>query len=518
MKNDGVAGASAIGRDISGRKKAETALGETKIKLKEEERLLESIVENIPDMIFVKDARELRYVHFNRAGEKILGRKRADLLGKNDYDLFPVEQADAFTSKDREVMAGRGAVDIPEEPISTPKGLRYLHTKKITLRALGGEPKYLLGISEDITERRSAEMELLEIKERLELALDSAQMGTWELDIMKDTVARTLRHDQIFGYASKIPKWGVKIFMAHVVPEDREMVQKKYEEALVAGTLFAECRILWPDRSVHWICARGRVLRNIRGVPVKIAGTIIDITARKEGEDSKQAGVDAEQKTKFASMVCHEIRTPMTAVKVALSHLHEHAEGPRSSEQEEVLALVTRNIERLCRLSDEVLYLKRFDSEKMTALRKPEDLHVIFSEVLATFKPLAQARGLELDLELDPNLPRVVVCRDGITQVATNLISNALKFTEKGRIVARATRRKGGVRIAVEDSGIGIKKSDLNKLFQSFSRIPRAKGHSEPGTGLGLAIAKKIVESHGGQIGVKSKFGKGSVFFFTLPK
>jgi PAS domain S-box-containing protein len=145
----------------------------TKNKLAEEEllrtnTLLNSIVENIPNMIFLKDAKDLRFVRFNRAGEDLLGHSREDLLGKNDYDFFPKEQADFFTEKDRKVLHGKDVVDIPEEPIQTRnKGERILHTKKVPILNVNGEPEYLLGVSEDITDRKRAKEALRESAQRL---------------------------------------------------------------------------------------------------------------------------------------------------------------------------------------------------------------------------------------------------------------------------------------------------------------------------------------------------------------
>lgn len=140
------------------------------------DRFLESIIENVPHMIFIKDARELRFIRFNRAGEELLGYKREELLGKNDYDIFPKEEADFFTEKDRAVLRSGALLDIPAEPIHTREhGLRWLHTKKIPIRDEAGEPLYLLGISEDITERKEAE----EARRRAEedLARNAAELA-----------------------------------------------------------------------------------------------------------------------------------------------------------------------------------------------------------------------------------------------------------------------------------------------------------------------------------------------------
>jgi two-component system sensor histidine kinase UhpB len=131
------------------------------VELRRSEIFLESIVEHIPNMIFVKDARELRFVRLNKAGEDLLGHTRHDLIGKSDYDFFPKDEADFFTGADRDVLGNREVLDIPEEPILTKgKGLRYLHTKKIPILDENGQPLYLLGISEDITERKRAESQL----------------------------------------------------------------------------------------------------------------------------------------------------------------------------------------------------------------------------------------------------------------------------------------------------------------------------------------------------------------------
>lgn len=134
----------------------------------EHARFLDAVLENLPNMVFVKDAKELRFVRFNRAGEQLLGWPRSALIGKNDFDFFPTAQAEFFTQKDRAVLAGREVVDIPEEPIQTAHGERWLHTRKVPVLSDSGEPLFLLGISEDITEQRRAQAELVSKSQALE--------------------------------------------------------------------------------------------------------------------------------------------------------------------------------------------------------------------------------------------------------------------------------------------------------------------------------------------------------------
>ena len=152
----GIRDGHKLEKEVEERKRAEEAL-------RESEFFLNTIVENIPNMIFVKAAEDLRFVRINKAGEKLLNFSRKDILGKTDFDLFPEEQAKYFVTKDREVLTGKQLVDIIEEPLQTPsEGLRFLHTKKIPLFDDQGIPQYLLGISDDITERKQTEARLRE--------------------------------------------------------------------------------------------------------------------------------------------------------------------------------------------------------------------------------------------------------------------------------------------------------------------------------------------------------------------
>jgi PAS domain S-box-containing protein len=168
-----------LAREIARRKRSAEAL-------RASEHFLDSIVENIPNMVFVKEATELRFERINRAGELLLGIERGSLLGKNDIDLFPSEQAESFRARDRRTMSDRVVVDIAEEPIQTRDGERWLHTKKVPVLDAQGLPRYLLGISEDITERRK-------VAAALKDARDTAEAANRELETFSYSVAHDLR-------------------------------------------------------------------------------------------------------------------------------------------------------------------------------------------------------------------------------------------------------------------------------------------------------------------------------------
>ena len=182
--------------DISDRKKAEQKVQQTYAEMeaqierrvqeiRESRHFLDSVIENIPNMIFVKDAKELRFVRFNRAGEELLGYSREDLLGKNDMDFFPKEEADFFINNDKKVLSSNIVVDVPEEPISTRFGPRLLHTKKIPIFDKDGKAQYLLGISEDITEKKQAETQRYHLLQE-QAAREEAERTAQHLSFLAD--------------------------------------------------------------------------------------------------------------------------------------------------------------------------------------------------------------------------------------------------------------------------------------------------------------------------------------------
>ncbi len=225
-------------------------------------------------------------------------------------------------------------------------------------------------------------------------------------------------------------------------------------------------------------------------------------------------------KSDFLSMVSHELRTPLASIKEGVSLVIDGTTGPINENQKKFLDVAKRNIDRLTNLINNLLDLSKIESGKMELMKGAVDINIIVKEAIFTFENLATNKRLALTSELAPNLPKAYVDRDKTSEILANLVSNAIKFTNEGRILIRTSRFQPDpnyIEVSVEDAGIGIAEEDMPKLFQKFKQLEATITRKAGGSGLGLSICKQIVELHGGRIWVESEKGKGSKFKFTVP-
>lgn len=254
------------------------------------------------------------------------------------------------------------------------------------------------------------------------------------------------------------------------------------------------------------------------------ATCISDETGRSQGivvllrDVTREREID-EMKSDFVSVVSHELRTPLAAMKGATDNLLDGIAGKLNSPQQECLLITQRNINRLSRLISDLLDISRIEAGRIQLNKQPVDLVGLIKEVLNIFQETAKENDLKLTTHFDSELPKVWADPDKITQVVTNLLGNALKFTPAGgQITIRAASSPDFIQVDVMDTGLGISRQDLEKIFDKFYQVIRSDtpGRTK-GTGLGLPISKGIIEKHGGKIWVESELGKGSKFSFTLP-
>lgn len=217
----------------------------------------------------------------------------------------------------------------------------------------------------------------------------------------------------------------------------------------------------------------------------------------------------------FVSNVSHELRTPLTSIKALTESLRSGAlEEPETARR--FLGHIETEVDALSELVAELLELARMESQQVPLQRAPSDPCAILQRGAERLRAQAERAGVELATDCEQSLPAVMADAARLEQVLVNLVHNAVKFTPRGgRITASARRTQTAVEFSVADTGVGIERDDLERIFERFYKTDPARNKS--GTGLGLAIAKHMVEAHGGHIGVETKVGAGSRFFFTIP-
>ena len=287
----------------------------------------------------------------------------------------------------------------------------------------------------------------------------------------------------------------------------------------------------FPDGRRRWLMWTQRPIKDDAGNTLEFQAVGHDITLRKEAEaallHAKEAAEAADRaKSEFLAIVSHEIRTPINGV---IGFAQILADSPLSPEQREQVAIIKSSGQALEKLIADILDLSKIEAGKIEIESSPFGLHRSIEEVIAFFQPRARAAALVLTANIDADVPQIVNSDEArLRQILTNLIGNALKFTERGSITIqvscvrgepvslRDTRRALRLFFAVADTGIGIPAEKISKLFKPFSQVDSSSERRRSGTGLGLIISKRLCELMGGSISVDSKAGEGTTFRFSL--
>ena len=491
------------------------------------ESQFKTLIETLPCKVFLKDKNSI-YLSCNESFASDLGIKVGEIVGKTDYDLFPTDLAEKRREEDKRIM-GSGKAESREEEYHLIndylKGSQtsYVDIVKTPIWDHAGKAAGILGLFWDITERKEVENALRKNRELL-FEMTSQVPGVVYQFYARANGERGLyfvspKAEQIFGLKSDPDNFFEK-FTALVDPENRANFLKSIEKSVreVSEWKF-EGMLKKPSGENIWFS--GNSIPFLGKNEIIFNGILLDITERKKTEAEKKRvevlASTAETKTRFTSMVSHELRSPLAVTKEALDILLEGMVGSVNDEQKDILRIAKGNIDRLGRLINNVLDFQKIESGKMAYDIQENDLNEVLTEVHQSMSVLSKKKGLDLRAELEEGLAKAKFDRDRIVQVLTNLMSNAIYNTEKGSVILAAKKENDGVHIRVQDAGIGIPAEDIPKLFQPFEQVDGNRAKKKGGTGLGLAISKEIILAHHGKIWVDSEVGKGSVFHFTLP-
>jgi len=388
-----------------------------------------------------------------------------------------------------------------------------------------GEVARIVGALVDITDLKQAQAALGSIEARLERALRGTQDGLWEMDLVNHTNWYGYRFAEMLGYSAAELSYSGEKFSNLIHPEDRENVKRSVEEHLANGTPHdVEYRIMHKAGHYEWIRSRAQAERDIDGTPIRLSGAMQLITDRKLAEQtSLEAKLAAEAanraKSSFLANLSHEIRTPMNGV---LGMAQILAETSLDDTQREYLDIIRSSAKALLSLINGVLDLSKIEADRLELENVEFDLVHLLYETIAATALETTAKGIELIVTVEPNVPRQVRADPGrLRQMVLNLVGNAVKFTHEGYIALEASAAPDdsghiALTIQVSDSGIGIPADRLDRLFQSFSQVDSSTTRHYGGTGLGLSIVRRLAELMGGEAGVRSEPGQGSTFWVRV--
>jgi signal transduction histidine kinase len=302
----------------------------------------------------------------------------------------------------------------------------------------------------------------------------------------------------------------------------RMALEAGYRSAITVPLLFQEqaigAFILYTDE-IHMISSRDTFLLSTAALQTSVAiqNALLFAEVKKKNAALERAN---RLKSQFLANVTHELRTPLhSIISYGALILEGFVDGELTTEQEDHIQFMVRRAEDLSHLVDDMLDLSKIEADRIEVKLEPLKLEPCLQEIVNQLKPLANSKALYLSLEIEPKLPLAQADSHRIRQVAINLVSNALKFTEKGGITIRCKQLKdqGMLYVSVTDTGIGVSPAALSYIFDAFRQADGSTTRRFGGTGLGLTIAKKLIELQGGEIAVESVLGEGTTFSFTLP-
>ncbi|WP_435275824.1 PAS domain S-box protein [Psychrobium sp. nBUS_13] len=500
------------------------SLRQTTKQREQEYSLLRALIDSIPDVIFYKNTQG-QYLGCNKAAQELFGAEERQVVGQYSEDFLTPELAEKLQLNDQKVIKSRSTVTIQQEMILNGQP-KLLETLKTPYTDLDGELLGLIGIARDITAEHEAAEKLRHSEERYSLAMDAVEEGLWDWHINTDALHCNSAYFTMLGYqpSEELPSW--EGFRRLVHNDDWKCVHKKLNVHLYdpSEPYEHEFRMLGFNGQYEWILARGSVVEyDENNQPTRILGTHKNITKRKEHErEIIEAKQDAElanrYKSEFLANMSHEIRTPMNGI-MGMIQLALRTE--LDNQQHDYLDKAFNSANSLLLIINDILDFSKIEAGKLELESVPFNVEDVLDAVINVNVIAAQKKGLEFVLNA-PTIP-LRVMGDGLrlNQILTNIVSNAVKFTNEGYIelaceLVNKSTDIVTLQFSARDSGIGIEQDKLSNLFKAFSQADGSITREFGGSGLGLSISQHLVRMMGGEFEVSSNINHGSCFCFTI--
>ena len=502
----------AVKEDITERKAMESKL-----------RLQAQAMDSASGYIVISDALkpDLPVIYVNASFERLTGYSPSEVIGKNSRFLHG-EDTEQPGLQDIRTGLREGKACKAQLRNYRKDGTLFWNDINISpVHDENGRITHFIGISNDVTELLRIQNDLINNEQRLRIAQEYANIGTWDLDIRTGELLWSDRIGPLFGYPKGELETTYENFLNAVHPEDRQMVADSIKACIEKGTLYQiSHRTVWPDGSIHWLFENGNVTHDDRGKPLRMLGLVQDITERKRVEQelilSREEAEHANRaKSEFLSSMSHELRTPLNAI-LGFAQLLEIDSRLDASQLDYAQEIINAG-RHLLDLINEVLDLSRIETGHLDLVIEPVSCPELLEESLSLVEPLATSMGIRMEIGTTSNLT-ALADRVRLKQVLVNLLSNAIKYNKpKGKVQVSCTSEEGLIRFSVTDTGPGIPEGKLGELFLPFNRLGAENSEIE-GTGIGLSISKRLIELMGGRIGVTSEMGMGSRFWIDIPQ
>jgi PAS domain S-box-containing protein len=502
--------------------------------MSESEKRLRAVVEDQTDLIcrFRPDG---LLIFVNQAFCRFHKKTNAELVGTNFFQTLSEEDAAIPLSyinllpADQSVVSFDYRLRLGNQDIWHQYQVRRLFQEK-------SDTWEFQAVIQDITRRKRSEEALRASEEKYRSLIDRIPDVVWTANSKGELLYISGNATKVLGLdLEELLNLGRQFWMDRIHPEDASYVKNAYERLFSNGEKFeVEYRILRKDREWIWVHNCAFTTRLHDGVACA-DGIFKDITQRRLAEAAIQQGKEAAEaanraKSQFLANMSHELRTPLNSIIGFSEILSDKTFGDLNDRQLKYVTNILNSGRHLHALINDILDLAKVEAGRTELMRANFNVAKSLSEVQTILKTLANKKHISLNVEAAPELPSLFADEAKFKQIMYNLLSNAIKFTlDNGKVQVTATvQTKGGtdsdvkepfLQIAVSDTGIGIKPSDQERVFNEFEQVDSSYGRQQQGTGLGLALTKRLVEMHGGSIWVESEGveGRGSTFTFLLP-
>ena len=505
--------------DITERKIAEEKQKHIENALREERELLRTLIDNIPTGIFIKDLQS-RKLLVNKAECEFMGVKNpSEILGKDDFELLPLDFAMKAIAEDKEVLSTGKPIINSEIIVNWIDGTtRCILGSKIPLYE-NGKISGLLGITHDITKIKQAETALLESEKKYRRIFENIQDVFYQTDqagIVTEISPSIEKHS---GYA-RHEVIGKPVTDFYYSVEDREQLIEIIKTNRIITDF--EVRLRTKAGEVRYTSVNAQlIIKN--GEVLGTEGSMRDVTERRHQEDffkslNKDLKTLNEQKNKLLSVIAHDLRNPISGCVALLEVVFMDIENSSKDELVDHMEMMQKGILNAHELLEDLLEWARIQFHSVDFIPSPiDDIASDIRHTLSKLVPIAEAKQITLTHDIEDGLS-ILADKHMLASIIRNLVTNAVKFSNKdGEIIVSAKRNGNGFLFSVTDNGIGIPAADIEKLFSDDTGFTSYGTLGEKGTGMGLGLCRNFVEIHGGKIWVESTQGVGSTFYFNIP-